>query len=335
MRIDAQTAAHGQSVVEAALTAEAAGYGTLWVGETKHDPFLSILRAADATSSLNVGTSIAVAFSRNPMTIATTAYELAELAQGRFVLGLGSQVKAHIERRFSMPWSHPAPRMREFVAALRAIWSCWSDGTPLNFSGEFYTHTLMPPFFCPDSNEFGAPPVYLAGVGKHMTEVVGEVADGWFWHPFTTKSFLEDVSLPALERGRRRSLDRSEEIVITGPAFITTGRNDEEIEAAILGTKKQIAFYASTPTYRAVLEHHGWGDLQPQLTDLSKQGRWDEMAGLIHDDLLDAMSVVGRPEEAGAALKKRWEGVATSLTLYAPYDADPSVWPTVVEAIRG
>jgi probable F420-dependent oxidoreductase len=325
---------------EAAVTAQEDGYDTLWIGETSRDGFLMALLATEAARRSRVGTSIAVAFSRNPMTVASAAYDLADYSGGRFVLGLGSQVKAHIERRYSMPWSHPGPRMREFVLAMRAIWNSWETGNKLDFRGEFYSHTLMTPFFAPERHDAGPPPVYLAGVGEYMTRVAGEVADGYLWHPFTTQRYLREVTMPALERGRKAgeeagSRQPGNAIALSGQAFVVTGRDDQEIDAAIAAARGRIAFYASTPAYRGVLELHGFADLQPELTALSKQGNWDEMGALIPDELLEAMAVVGTPEEAGCALHDRWADVASSITLYSPYDADPSVWPIVAAAARG
>ena len=335
MRIDATLAAPSEDLA-APTRLEADGFHTIWLGETNQDAFLRSLLTLQATTTAGVGTSIAIAFSRTPMTVAQAGYDLARYGQGRFVLGLGSQVKAHVERRFSMPWSHPAARMREFVQAMRAIWSCWQDGTPLDFRGEHYQHTLMTPFFTPVRHEWGPPPVYLAGVGELMTKVVGEVADGYFFHPFTTQSYLREVTLPALAAGREAG-GRTDALplVITGPAFVTTGRDQAEMDVAVAGTKKQIAFYGSTPAYRVVLDHHGWGDLQPELTALSKQGRWDDMTNLIPDDLMHAMSVVGTPGEVGAALKARWGDVATSVTLYKTYASDPAIWPAIIAAAQG
>src|SRR6478672_3268002 len=308
-----------------AAAGEAAGYAGLWTGETQHDPFLQVLLAAEATEHVTLGTSIAIAFGRTPMTLANTGFDLARYSHGRFVLGLGSQVKPHIERRFSMPWSHPAPRMREFVAALRAIWASWQDGVKLDFRGDFYTHTLMTPFFSPPPHEWGPPPVFLAGVGKLMTEVAGEVCDGFFFHAFTTPSYLREVTIPALERGRLAAGAGSlEGFTVAGPAFTCVGRNDEELELAIRGTKEQIAFYASTPAYRGVLEHHGWGDLQPELTRMSKEGKWTEMADVIDDDVVRTFAAVGDVKTVARQLRERWD-VATRLSFYIPYRADDAV----------
>jgi probable F420-dependent oxidoreductase len=317
-----------------AAASEADGYAGVWTGETQHDPFLQLLQAAEATERVTLGTSIAIAFGRTPMTLANTAFDLARYSRGRFVLGLGSQVKPHIERRFSMPWSHPAARMREFVAALRAIWASWQDGEKLDFQGEFYTHTLMTPFFSPSAHEWGAPPVYLAGVGKLMTEVAGEMCDGFFFHAFTTPGYLQDVTLPALARGRAKSgHDSLDGFAIAGPAFVCVGRTQEELDAAMQGTKEQIAFYASTPAYRGVLEHHGWGDLQPELTRMSKDGKWKEMADVIDDDVVRTFAAVGDVSTVAQQLRERW-APATRLSFYTPYPADDALRLQLLDALR-
>jgi probable F420-dependent oxidoreductase len=310
------------------------GYDGAWVGETSHDPFLIALQAANATSTLDIGTSIAIAFARTPMTLANVSFDLQRYTQGRFILGLGSQVKPHIERRFSMPWSHPAPRMRELVLGIRAIWDTWQNGTPLQFQGEFYTHTLMTPFFSPPPLAYPLPPIYLAGVGQFMTEVAGEVADGFFFHPFTTMKYMQEVTLPALQRGAEKAGKSLQDIQICGPAFAAVGRDTAELDAAIQGTKKQIAFYASTPAYRGVMDMHGWGDTQPELTRMSKQGQWDDMADLITDEMLDVFAVVGNPDEVGRGLGQRLGPVASRISLYANYESDPAIWPTVADAVR-
>jgi probable F420-dependent oxidoreductase len=333
--IDSNLVSPITSTKEAAAAIEHAGYDGLWLGETKHEPFLQLLHAADATEHLTIGSGIAIAFARSPMTLANAGFDMARYSGGRFVLGLGSQVKPHVTKRFSMPWSHPAARMRELVLAVRAIWATWQNGEPLAFRGEFYTHTLMTPFFTPPAHEFGPPPVYLAGVGTLMTEVAGEVCDGFMFHAFTTARYLQDVTLPALERGRARSgragLDG---LALCGPAFVCTGRTEEELAAALAGTKSQIAFYASTPAYKAVLDAHGWGELQPELSRLTRDGRWEELGDTIDDEVLHAFAVVGEPAAVGRGLRERWGSIATRLTIYAPYKHDPAMWPQVIDAIR-
>ena len=335
MKLDTSLGKDFDAVAADATRLESEGYDGLWLGETQHEPFLQSLLACQATATATIGTSIAIAFARTPMTLANIGYDLARYSRGRFVLGLGSQIKPHIERRFSMPWSHPAPRMRELIQAMRAIWATWQDGVPLSFKGDFYTHTLMTPFFSPESHEYGPPPVYLAGVGDLMTEVAGEVADGFFIHPFTTRRYLDEVTMPALRRGRAKAGKELDGFTVCGPSFVTVGRTPQELDAAITGTKKQIAFYASTPAYRGVLDAHGWGDLEPELTRMSKAGGWDEMGGLIDDEMLRTFSVVGTPEEIGPALIAKLGDIAQRVTCYTTYPVDPAVWGPVRDAIRG
>jgi probable F420-dependent oxidoreductase len=334
LKVDASLSKDIDQTKPGARAIEESGYDGLWIGETKHEPFLQCLHAADVTERVTVGTSIAIAFARTPMTVANSGYDLARYSKGRFVLGLGSQVKPHVERRFSMPWSHPAPRMREFVLALKAIWAAWQDGTKLDFRGDFYTHTLMTPFFSPPAHEYGPPPVFVAGVGDLMTEVAGEVGDGFFVHPFGTTRYFDEVTRPALERGRAKAGAGLDGFDICGPSFVTVGRDEREIAAATKGTKDQIAFYASTPAYRAVLDLHGWGELQPELTRLSKEGRWADMGDLITDEMLHAFSVVGTPPEVGKGLRDKLAGRATRTTFYATYEADPAIWAEVMDAFR-
>lgn len=293
---------------------EEAGYDGLWAAETSHDPFVPLTLAAEHTARVQLGTSIIVAFARNPMDLAYTANDLQLLSKGRFILGLGSQIQAHIEKRFSMEWSHPAPRMREFVLAMRAIWDSWQSGTKLDFRGRFYRHTLMTPFFNPGPNEFGPPKVFLAGVGDRMTEVAGEVCDGFMAHAFSTPRYMREVTVPAIERGLRRSGRSREGFEITCPGFMVLGETDEEVERAAAGVRQQIAFYGSTPAYRPVLEMHGWGDLQTELNVMSKRGQWVEMGKLITDEILAEFAVVGRLDEVPAQVKARYAGLVDRIS---------------------
>lgn len=320
-------------VADLAREQEAAGYNGFWTAETNHDPFLPLLLAAEHTDTIELGTSIAVAFARSPMTLANTAYDL-QAYSGRFILGLGSQIKPHIAKRFSMPWSKPAARMREMILAIRAIWDCWHNGTPLDFEGEFYRHTLMTPFFNPGPNPHGLPRIFLAGVGPLMTEVAGETADGFICHSFTTERFLREVTLPALQRGREKAGATMDGFEVVGPSFVVTGNNQEEMEQAAHAIRKQIAFYGSTPAYRAVLDLHGWGDLQPELNQLSKQGRWDEMADLIDDEVLNTFAVVGEPETVAPELKNRFGDCVQRISFYAPYKSDGERWRKVFEDLQ-
>ena len=337
MKVDGGIGTDLHKAAANAREAEAAGYSGLWTAETSHDPFFPLLLAAGATTTVELGTSIAVAFARSPMTTANVAWDLQSYSKGRFVLGLGSQIKPHITKRFSMPWSHPAARMREFVLAMRAIWNTWTTGDKLDFRGDFYTHTLMTPFFAPDKADvadFGPPKVFLAGVGPMMTEVAGEVCDGFLCHGFTTERYLREVTLPALRRGREKAGKTMDGFEIVGPSFVVTGANDAEIDTARAGTKQQIAFYGSTPAYREVLETHGWGGLQEELNALSKQGKWVEMGGLIDDEILNTFAVVGAPEQIAPELHRRYGDVIQRISFYAPYKSDPARWRQVLEDVK-
>jgi probable F420-dependent oxidoreductase len=334
MKVDGGIGSDLPAAAAAAREAEEAGYDGIWTAETSHDPFLPLLLAATATERVGLGTGIAVAFARNPMTTAVTANDLQLASKGRFMLGLGSQIKAHITKRFSMEWSHPAPRMREFVLAMRAIWDCWNNDAKLDFRGDFYTHTLMTPFFNPGPNPYGPPKVFLAGVGEIMTEVAGEVADGFLCHGFTTERYLREVTIPALERGLATSGRTLADFEISGPAFVVTGTTEEEMKASAQGTRQQIAFYGSTPAYRGVLELHGWGDLQGELNRLSKQGEWVEMGNLIDDEILNTFAVVGEPEQIAGELNKRYGDVVDRISFYAPYRSDPERWRKVMGQLK-
>lgn len=333
MKVDTTIMTGLDGVAERAREAEAAGYAGAWTAETSHDPFFPLVLAAEHTEQLELGTSIAVAFARNPMLLANIAWDLQAFSRGRFILGLGSQIKPHIEKRFSMPWGHPAARMREMILAIRAIWDCWSNGTKLDFRGEHYRHTLMTPFFTPpaaDLEGVGVPRIFLAGVGALMTEVAGEVCDGFFCHAFTTERYLREVTLPALARGRAKAGKTMEGFEVVGPGFVVTGTNDEELDAAATGIRQQIAFYGSTPAYRPVLELHGWGELQDRLNSLSKQGKWTEMGAVIDDEVLGAFAVVGSPDQIGPELIARYGDVVQRMSFYAPYSANSDWWRTVM-----
>ena len=312
---------------------EAMGYAGLKSIETAHDPFLPLLMAAQTTERIDLMTGIAVAFARSPMTLANTAHDLNAAAKGRLTVGLGSQIRPHIQKRYSMPWSSPAARMREFILALRAIWATWNEGVPLEFLGKFYTHTLMTPFFTPTNTEYGAPRVNLAGVGPLMTETAGEVADGLLVHGFTTEAYLRQTTLPALERGFAKSGRSRDDFEIVYPVFSITGNNDEEMEKATIKMREQVAFYGSTPAYKGVLDSIGAGDLQPELNAMSKQGRWQEMGELITDDILDHFAVRGTPTELATQIKARYGDIIDrTAASYANMDHDGTL--EFIEAMR-
>ena len=338
MKIDGNLTGGLGGATASAAELERAGYDGAWSAETNHDPFIPLALAAPSTETIELGTGIAVAFARNPMLLANLGWDLQALSKGRFILGLGSQIKPHITKRFSMPWSHPAARMRELILATRAIWDTWLNGTPLRFRGEFYTHTLMTPFFTPDASDlegFGPPKIFLAAVGELMAEVAGEVCDGIICHGFTTERYLREVTLPAIERGRAKAGKTMDGFEVSGPFFVVTGTNEEEFLAAKRATQGQIAFYGSTPAYRGVLELHGWGDLQTELNTLSKRGDWVAMGDLITDEVLDAFAVVAEtPEGIAAKLARRFGGAVTRLSFYAPYRSDPDRWAAVLSQLK-
>jgi len=313
---------------------ERAGYDGAFSFEAKHDPFLPLAVAAEHTTRIQLGTAVAIAFARNPMTLANLGYDLQVLTGGRFLLGLGTQVRPHIERRFGATWSHPARRMREMVQAIRAIWASWEGQGELRFEGEFYRHTLMIPAFNPGPNAYGPPPIYLGGVGARMIEVAGEVADGFIAHPFATRKSLREYVVPALERGLARAGRRRADIQVVGATIVVTAEREDELARVRRAVKKQLAFYGSTPAYRPTLDCHGWGDLHPELNRLSKAGRWDDMTDLIDDALLDAVAVVRPRAEVAAALIERLGGLADGVSLTNNRAPDPTHWADVVAAMR-
>jgi probable F420-dependent oxidoreductase len=320
LKIDSSLMFKPSKVGEMASELEACGFDGAYTFEGQGDPFIGVAAAAMSTSRMDLMTSIAVAFVRNPMSLAYLGTDLQDLSGGRFIMGLGTQVKAHVERRFSMPWSKPAARMRETVLAVRTIWDSWKTGERLNFEGEFYRHNLMSPTFSPDMTTIEAPPVYIAGVGPKMTEVVGEVGDGYFVHPFHTATSLEQLSRPALQRGLDKSGRTSQDLVVSAQVITASGLNEEELQAAIGSARHQIAFYASTPAYLPVLETHGLEGLQAEAAALLKQGKWLELGELISDDILHMFALVGEPVEVASKLHDRFDGKVdrVSPVIYAP-----------------
>ena len=314
----------------AAVAAEADGYDGFNVPETRHDPFVCAGLAARATERIALRSSIAVAFARNPMNVAVLANDVQLISGGRFQLGLGSQVRQHIERRYSMPWNHPAARMEEFIAAVRAIWNSWATGERLAFRGTFYQHTLMTDFFNPGPNAFGNPPVLLAAVGERMTGVAGRVADGMLCHSFTTEAYLRERTIPAL-RAARGTLDGFE---LCLPVFVVLGTDDKARAAAETGVREQIAFYGSTPAYRPVLDLHGWGELHEQLNLKSRRQEWAAMGELISDDVLNAFAIAGDPAHVSAELLARFGDIVNRISLYTPYAPDAELLTAVTAALR-
>jgi probable F420-dependent oxidoreductase len=297
------------------------GVRGLFVAEAAHDPYVALALAATATKRIELGTSIAVAFARTPMATAYSAYDLQRLSGGRLVLGLGTQIKPHITRRYGMPWSAPAARMTEYVAAVRAIWDSWQTGDRLDFRGDFYEHTLMTPMFSPGPLDVPNPRLWLAAVGPRMLEAAGAVGDGLICHPLLSRSYLAEVVLPTVERSRVAH-DRSGSFEVSALCMVATGRTEEQLADAVAGVRHQIGFYASTPAYRPVLDHHGWGDLHAEAHALTKADRWAELSDLVDDEVLATFAVAGELDAAGSGVRARFAGLADRVTTSMPYDAD-------------
>jgi len=335
MRIDAALTATSLTDVPAAARAiEAAGYDGTYTFEGPHDAMFPLLLAAEHTTRIELTTAVLIAFARSPMTVAQTAYDLNLASGGRFNLGLGSQIRTHIEKRFSMTWSRPAARMREYVLALRAIWASWHEGARLDFRGDFYSHTLMTPFFDPGPSPHRLPRVFLAGVGPRMTEVAGEVADGFMVHPFTTERYLREATVPALERGLAAAGRDRSDLEIAYPCMIAVGEDDTALARARDLARPRVAFYASTPAYKVVLDAHGWGDLQPELNRLSKAGDWAGMAARIDDEILDAFVVCGPAAEVGPAIRARYGDVVHRVSFDASAALSSEQAATIMAALR-
>jgi probable F420-dependent oxidoreductase len=334
MHVDfmSKIAASPMEAEAAAVVAEASAYDGFGIPETRHDAFTTLTLAARATTRIELQSAIAVAFARNPMTVAYCANDVQLISGGRLQLGLGSQVQPHIERRFAMPWSAPAARMEDFIAAIRAIWTAWSSGNRLMYKGKFYSHTLMSEFFNPGPNPHGNPPIWLAAVGEKMSAVAGRVADGLICHSFTTEAYLREQTRPAVASARGGSLD---DFTVALAAFVVLGADADERATAEAAIRDQIAFYGSTPSYLPVLERHGWGDLHTKLNQLARQQAWAEMGTLITDDVLDAFAVSGTADEVATRLNTRFGDIVDRISLYTPYSVDAAQVDAVAAKLRG
>jgi probable F420-dependent oxidoreductase len=314
-----------------ARAAEAAGFDAIWSTETMHDPFLPGALVAEHTSRLKFGTGVAIAFGRSPATLAYTAWDLAQASEGRFILGLGTQVKAHIERRFGMPWPDSVVgKLREQIAAVRAFWNTWQTGVPLNQRGEYYQLTLMSPFFNPGPIEQPNIPVYIAGVNAGLARLAGETANGFLVHPFHSPAYLRQVILPGIEAGAARAGRRRADVQVSVSAFAVTSPEER------LFTSAQIAFYASTPSYRAVMKLHGWEEAAERLSALAARGRWGEMPALITDEMLHEFALEAPTGALAERLLERYEGIADRITLYLPFNPGErdEFWRRLVESLH-
>jgi probable F420-dependent oxidoreductase len=301
--------------------------------EGPHDVFTPLVLAAGSTETLELATNVAIAFPRNPVQLAHQAYDLQLLSGGRFTLGLGTQIRAQIEKRYGASFDRPVARLREMVGALRAIFATWESGEPLDFRGEFWSHTLMPPLFNPGPNPYGSPAIALGGLGPQMLRLAAEVGDAVFVMPFNTATHFAARSLPAIEEGLARGARDRSSLSVAGEVIVCCGRTEEELAAACLAGRWLIAFYASTPAYRPVLEAEGWEALQPELNGLSKSGRWDEMPGLIDDDMLAALAAVGSPEEVASDIAGRFGGNVDRVGFYTPYLISEETLAGLVDAM--
>ncbi len=306
MKVDGHLTADWHAIPEHIKQLESEGYDGAGSAEMNHDPFFPLMLAAEHSEKIEVHTGIAVAFARSPMILANLGHDLNAYSRGRFTMGLGSQIRAHITKRFNMPWHAPAPQMRELIQAMRAIWANWYDGEPLRFEGKYYSHTLMTPAFSPQDTQYGPPKITLAAVGPIMTEVAGEVADGLIIHPFSNEKYIREVTLPAVDKGLAKSGRSRDDFEITYTPFVVSGKDEKTFEAQKAAAMSRISFYGSTPAYKNVLAVHGWGDLQIELNKMSKQGQWQEMATLVSDEMLNAFGIVGEPEAIVPEIKARY-----------------------------
>jgi probable F420-dependent oxidoreductase len=331
MKFDATLPPTGlKDVPTIAKAAEEVGFDTLWTQETQHDPFLPCVLIAEHTKRLNFGTGIAVSFARSPANIAYTAWDLAAQSRGRFILGLGTQVKAHIERRFGQPWPESVTgKLREQIHVIRAFWDCWQNGTKLNYRGEYYKITLMSPFFNAGAIEHPHIPIYIAGVNTGLARLAGELCEGFHAHPFHSLRYLKEVILPAIEEGARKTSRKREDISVAITTFAAT--TPEELNFA----RAQISFYASTPSYRPVMDLHGWAGVAEKLSAHAAKGEWVEMPTLITDEMLDAFCQVTEKDKLADELKKRYEGIADRLALYIPFTLEEkNKWGRLAEDFR-
>ena len=318
-----------RDVPAAAKAAEDAGFDAIWTAEAGNDGFLPLALIAEHTKRIKMGPSVAIAFPRSPMAMAYTAWDLAGVSEGRFILGLGTQVKGHNERRFSVKWEAPVPRLREYVLSLRAIFKCWAEGgTRLKFEGKYYNFSLMTPFFTPPKHDYPDIPIWIAGVNEYILRLAGELCDGLHAHPFNSPKYLREFVLPHVEQGLKKAGRSRKDFQIGTTAFVIVGRNQDEIERAKAGVRQQIAFYASTRTYKVVLDMHGWGEVSARLNQKAAQGDWGGMAKEITDEMLDTYAVVGTYDDIADKVMRRYDGLLDRVGFYIPYRAglDDAEW---------
>ncbi len=327
------------TVADLARNVESFGFNGLWTAETAHNPFLPLTHVAGATGRINMGTAVAIAFPRSPMVMAQMAWDLAEQSKGRFILGLGTQIKAHITKRFSTEWTAPVPRLREYIESMRAIWNTWQTNAPLRYTGEHYRFTLMTPFFAPNPMPYSDIPIYIAGVNEGLCRLTGEICQGFHVHSFHTVRYLKELILPNIEIGLQRANRTRADIALNCGVFVVTGQNDEEIRNNAVAIKSQIAFYASTPSYKAVMEMHGWTEVAERLNQMSREGRWMEMWELISDEMLHEFAVVARQDELAHKVKERYAGLLDRVGYYWPFKPEEQekkyIWERAAKVFGG
>lgn len=324
-----------RGAINEAKKAEHMGFDALWTAETSHDPFLPLVLAAEHTQRIKLGTAIAVAFPRSPLVLAQIAWDLQELSGGRFILGLGTQVKGHNERRFGVKWEHPGPKLREMIQMIHAVWDCWQNGTRPSFVGKFYNFTLMTPFFNAGPIQYPRPPIYIAGVNEYMCRLAGELCDGFHIHPFHSIKYLDEVVFPNVKAGLQKAGRSPKDVAMSSTVFVIAGDTPDEIEAAKEPVRQQISFYASTPAYVGVLEAHGWGDAGRRLTEKSKRGDWAGMANEITDEMLAVYATTGTYAEIADKVKAKYNGYLDRVAFYFPMTAEPERWHKMVQSFNG
>lgn len=324
-----------RAAVGDAEAAEDMGFDALWTAETSHDPFLPLVLAAEHTKRIKLGTAIAVAFPRSPLVLAQIGWDLQELSGGRFILGLGTQVKGHNERRFGVKWEHPGPKLREMIQMIHAVWDCWQNSTRPNFNGKFYNFTLMTPFFNAGPIPSPRPPIYIAGVNKYMCRLAGELCDGFHIHPFHSIKYLDEVVFPNVKTGIAKAGRSAKDVAMSTTAFVIAGDTREEIEAAKAPVRQQISFYASTPAYSGVMEAHGWGEAARRLTEKSKRGDWGGMAEEITDEMLEVYATTGTYDEIADKVKQKYTGYLDRVAFYFPFSANKERGRKIIQAFNG
>jgi probable F420-dependent oxidoreductase len=339
MKLDAALAidaAHLRDVARIARAAEEIGFAGLWTPETQHNGFYPLLLAAEHSQRIDLGTAVAIAFPRSPMVMAQNAWDLQSLSGGRFILGLGTQVRAHIERRYGMAWDSPVARLRDYIGALRAIWQSWQTGERLNYQGQFYQHTLMTPFFNPGPIAHPDIPIYIAGVNEGLARLAGETCQGFHVHPFHSAKYIAEVVRPQIAAGATRAGRAPADVTLVSSVFAITGPNDAAVASVRKLVREQIAFYASTPTYRVVLECHGWQEVGEQLSRLASMKRWSQMSELVTDEMLAVFAVEAPLDRIGAALRARYDGVLDRIFSYVPYQPGEldDAWRAIVAAVQ-